>query len=583
MQNPSNPSDPLDPNPAPVTAPGTDAFDPPLHADFEEPDAQTAATQTNNTRKDVAKATAGIGIFHSIRLVVGFIAQPLIANRLGLSWHSDVYSVSTDIVRSLWLVFEKIVNPSVLPLFAHALRDEGEERAWKFASAAICLTLLAMFIITPLAWVGMPFIVDIYSWKAGPEQRGLTVAISRLLLSALFFLGISSLTYVLLNGYKRFAAAALGDACWQLGIMLAAAVAVALKLPMRQALDVIAWGFVIGGVLKLAPQLIALRSKWHLFRPTFDWRDPLVQKMLLLAIPLLLGVVTSESRDIFRNWLADSPRITDMAGAAIEGSRTALRYSRLIGTSLIGIFPYALSIGIFPYLADLARERDRQPFTETLVGALRICFFVFAPLTAILIALRLPLLRAVWESGNFTLRDTLAVSVPFVAFTLGLVWFSFEMIINQAFYSMTRAWTPTLIGLGTTILFIVASYIGVEKLGWGLAAIAGAETLQKGVKCLVMWGFLRPHLGEIPLRKNLVFCLQILLFSLAAALLSGWFIQLIAPATGAGHSKLKMLLAVTGAGLVGVGAFWILASILRIEETRALAGLGNKIRGKLGR
>jgi peptidoglycan biosynthesis protein MviN/MurJ (putative lipid II flippase) len=78
------------------------------------------------------------------------------------------------------------------------------------------------------------------------------------------------------------------------------------------------------------------------FKPQIDWRDPLLRKMLILAVPLLLGIFVSETRDIYLKWLADSPTIR------VAGSRAALRFSSLIGSSLIQIFPYALSIGIFP-------------------------------------------------------------------------------------------------------------------------------------------------------------------------------------------------------------------------------------------
>src|SRR5690606_29956702 len=97
--------------------------------------------------------------------------------------------------------------------------------------------------------------------------------------------------------------------------------------------------------------------------------------MWLLALTLFLGVVIAQLRDVYLFRIADDPRI------AVEGSRTALKYSRLIGTSLIQVFPYALSIGIFPYLADMARKKDRQPLTDTLLGALRVSAFVFIPLT----------------------------------------------------------------------------------------------------------------------------------------------------------------------------------------------------------
>jgi putative peptidoglycan lipid II flippase len=524
--------------------------------------------------RQVARATAGIGVLHVLRLLLGFVAQPLIANRLALAWQADVYTVAQEIINSIWLVFEKVLNPAVLPLFAAALGDENEERAWRYASTVLWITLVLLLVVAPLAAWQMPFIVNIYSQKAGVEQRLYTVAVARVMLLGLTFLGISSLTYVILNGYKRFLAAALGDAFWKLGIALAAFYAVRTHLSPLDSLNVLAWGFVAGSVGKLLPHLAALWKKWRLLHPKIDWSDPLLRKMWLLAIPLILGIVFSQLRDVYLFRIADDPRI------AVEGSRTALKFSRLIGTSLIQVFPYALSIGIFPYLADMARQKDRQPLTETLLGALRVCAFVFIPLTCILIATRFDLLRAVWESGHMTQHDTLILSLPFVVFSLGLVAFASEMMLNQTFYAMTNAWTPTVIGIATSLLWCILATVGLDlsvrnagTVALGIAAIAGAETLSKTIKCILMGIWLRPHLGHIHWKENFLFLLKVLLASLLCGWLAGSLAHILVP-NGEIISrmiKVKMLLGVSIAGICGVLLFIVLCYLMRVNEAREMA------------
>ncbi|RYG64881.1 hypothetical protein EON80_18390, partial [bacterium] len=204
-------------------------------------------------------------------------------------------------------------------------------------------------------------------------------------------------------------------------------------------------------------------------------------------------------------------------------------------------------------------------------------------LIAILIALRFPLLRAVWESGRLTQEDTVAMSGPFVAFTLGLVAFACEMMLSQTFYAMTRAWTPTLIGLGTSILWVVTATYGVTGLHWGLAAIAGAESLSKTVKCLVMWIMLRPHLGNIKRVQNFIFCVKVVACSIAAALIAAFVIQFIAPANDVPKFKLKMLLAVSASGLSATAVFLMIAAALKVEEIRYFKKITRKITSKLAR
>jgi peptidoglycan biosynthesis protein MviN/MurJ (putative lipid II flippase) len=260
----------------------------------------------------------------------------------------------------------------------------------------------------------------------------------------------------------------------------------------------------------------------------------------------------------------------------------------LIGTSLIQIFPYALSIGIFPYLADMARNKDRQPFTDTFMSAMRVCIFTFGPLTAILIATRFEILRAVWESGNMTQADTITMSLPFIAFTLGLIGFSCEMMLNQTFYAMTNAWTPTLIGIGSTVVWIIVATLGVEYgavAGLGLAAIAGAESFSKTLKCVVMWFFLRPHLGDVRLKHNLVFCVKVLVGSLLAAAVAGMLAGVLSPGDGALSKleKIKMLLSVAFSGTAGVLVFMLFGALTKMDEVQTVLSFAGKAKRKLMR
>jgi peptidoglycan biosynthesis protein MviN/MurJ (putative lipid II flippase) len=210
---------------------------------------------------------------------------------------------------------------------------------------------------------------------------------------------------------------------------------------------------------------------------------------------------------------------------------------------------------------------------------LRACFFFFGPVTAILIAVHFPLLRAVWEAGRFTTEDARAISLPFIGFTVGLIGFACEMMLNQTFYAMTRAWTPTLIGLGTSVVWIIVATVGVNAgigAGLGLFAIAASESFSKSLKCVVMWIMLRPHLGDTKAREMLKFLFQVLVASLAAAG-AAWFLStILAPPSV--KSKMRLLISVVASGGIGMVLFMALASAMKMREAQQVLAFGKKLK-----
>jgi peptidoglycan biosynthesis protein MviN/MurJ (putative lipid II flippase) len=167
---------------------------------------------------------------------------------------------------------------------------------------------------------------------------------------------------------------------------------------------------------------------------------------------------------------------------------------------------------------------------------------------------------------------------------MGLIGFSCEMMLNQTFYAMTNVWTPTAVGLGTTVMWIGVATLGVN-LGWGLAAIAGAEAFSKSVKCLIMWFMLRRDLGDVRARENIVFFLKVLGGSLLAALVAWAVVQGLAPSGEVltRMDKVKILLAVTGAGLSGVTIYIALGALAGVQEVRSILGFVGKVRKRFAR
>src|SRR5204863_527985 len=85
-----------------------------------------------------------------------------------------------------------------------------------------------------------------------------------------------------------------------------------------------------------------------------------------------------------------------------------------------GLFSVAVSTVLFPELARAAAGRDMADVSRIVARGSRAIVFLLLPAAVISIALAEPVVRLLYQHGNFDAGDTTRVSAALVAFSLGL-------------------------------------------------------------------------------------------------------------------------------------------------------------------
>ena len=79
-----------------------------------------------------------------------------------------------------------------------------------------------------------------------------------------------------------------------------------------------------------------------------------------------------------------------------------------------------------------------------------------------------PIVRVVYQRGDFTPAQTPAVAAALAAFSLGLVFNGFMLMLNRAFFSLQSPWIPTWVALGNLGLNAVLDAAFYSFGIWGL-------------------------------------------------------------------------------------------------------------------
>jgi putative peptidoglycan lipid II flippase len=224
---------------------------------------------------------------------------------------------------------------------------------------------------------------------------------------------------------------------------------------------------------------------------------------------------------------------------------------------------------LFPSLARLAARADLDGFRHTVGLGLRQIAFLLIPASVVSAVLAEPIVRLVYQRGEFGPRATDVVAAALAAFSLGLVFNGAMLMLNRAFFSLQAPWVPTWVALGNLLLNTVLFAIFYRVGTWGipfaisLANVAGAAALLY---------LLRSRLdgrieGAETAHSTLLITIASAVFGLVAYTV-WWALD-----ETLGRSFGAQLVSLSAALLVGAGAYLFSCRLLGVRELNALLSL----------
>jgi putative peptidoglycan lipid II flippase len=236
----------------------------------------------------------------------------------------------------------------------------------------------------------------------------------------------------------------------------------------------------------------------------------------------------------------------------------------------LGVIGQSVGSAVFPTLSALAAENDLNGFRDRLAGALRSVLFLAFPATAALVLLGEPLIRVMFERGEWTAESTTATAWALAFYALGIAGFALLEVLSRAFYALSDTWTPVVIGVAALAANIALSVLFIRFIGepdslarGPFAGLALANALTTLLEAAALWALLSRRVGHISgvadgARRSLLAAL-----GMAAALL------LVLRVLSAANA---VALLVVGAGIGGV-VFFGLALLLGVPEARSVPRL----------
>jgi putative peptidoglycan lipid II flippase len=542
----------------------TAALFPAETAMLSEPGAGYASTASAR----IARNTAIFGIATGLSRVMGLIREMVASYYFGAAGRINAFTVAfqvPNLIRAL--VADAALSSAFVPVFSDLLEKGERRRAWRVASSLFWLMLLGLTALSALFILVAPWVIDLFGNPG--SHPDLAVGLSRVLFPIVALLGVSGIVVGVLNSYDHFTVPAISPIFWNLAII----VGLAIGVPQASSVDAKYYVYAVSiliatfvQVLLPMPWLRGLDRGEERLRVVIDWRDPEVKRVFRLMVPVTLGLGLINVNALIDTWFASRFVNADLAPTAIQKAFLVYMLPQ-------GMFSVAIATVLFPTLARLASRGDLRGVADTVSTGLRQITFLLAPAAVVSAVLAEPIIRILYQRGQWHPNQTPVVAGALAAFSAGLVFNGAMLMLNRTFFSLQENWLPTAVAVGNLVLNVILDAAFYRFGTWGIAlSTAVCNVVSTAVLVLV----LRRRLGRLD-GTAIAASVSRIVIACAAVAVVAWFVW--HPLDDALGRSFPAQIVSLGAALVASMAVYVaFCRALSVREMQALLSLRTRAR-----
>lgn len=394
--------------------------------------------------------------------ILGFLKLRIIAQLFGVSHELDIFWAAFTIPDLIFTILVAgSINAAIIPIFSDVLYGNGRKSLEKLfykltvVFSIICLVLvIGTFISAPYLaqWLINTDIAQKYldvSGRLSLHDIDTFVMIMRITLLSPFLLGISSLMTAYLQVRNKFFVPALAPLFYNLAMILGPIVFV---VGLGLGVEGLAYSAVLGSLLHLLIQLPTFLKMFQ--RRSMKgalknlWKDSRLRAVVKLATPRILGVF-GEQFNVFVNTL--------ISFTLSVGALSAYKFAYSLHLFPVNIIGSAFAQVTLPDLAKYSKEKDLKEFKKVFNNAVQFSMYLILPIVAVLIVLRLPIVRLAYGVGAFDWRATLITAWCLALLGFSVIGQTLIQLILRAFYALKETWLPLLaifLGIISNLFFV---------------------------------------------------------------------------------------------------------------------------------
>ena len=505
----------------------------------------------------VAKATLWLMIATMIAKILGFFRELVLASAYGASMYSDAYITAMNIPLVLFSIIGATLSTVLIPMYFEVRKDLGEKEALKFTNNIFNIVIIMCIIISLIGIIFTEQLVKLFAVGFEGQILNISIDFTRIIIVSIVFIGLSYIMTAYLQINNNFTIPGLVSVPKNIIIIIS------IILSTKYTPYIMIWGAFIGTATEILFLYPFSRKNGYKYQLHLNLRDKYVKKMFMLMIPVLIGIGVNQVNTMIDRTLAST---------LVEGSISALNYANKLNGFVMAMFITSVGSVIYPMLSKLSKQDDRNEFNKSLVKSINSVILLVMPVSVGAIVLANPIIKLLFERGEFDTRATYMTSIALIMYSIGMLAFGLRDILGKVFYSLQDTKTPMINGVLAMVLNILINLILVQYMG--LAGLALSTSLS-GIICIfLLMNSLNKKIGYFGQDKIIKVMLKSMMSAIVMGIATYFVYNLLSNILGSGfiYDAISLFVSI----LLGAIVYGVFVLILKVDEVSIIIDMMNK-------
>ena len=383
------------------------------------------------------------------------------------------------------------LSVAFIPVFTEYFESKGKEDAFELARSILNIALVVFILLSILIYIfATPIISNFIAPGFAPEKSAQVVSLTRIIIFGQVILIFGAFFIGILQSFQRFIIPALAPVFYNLGIILGIVV-----FSKSLGITGAAIGVIIGAILHALIQLPLIWSIGFRFKFPSKFLHPGVREIVRLMSVRTVGLAAEQINETVGLALASLASI---------GSVTYLTFAQHLQVVPIGLFGATLAQAALPVLSSERARGKIEEFKITLLTTMHQILFLALPAAAILIVIRIPVVRLIFGASQFDWRATVLTGATLAYLSIGLAAQAVSLLLVRGFYALKDTRTPVLVSLSVVTVNIILSVYFITALKLEVWSIGLAYSISAILSGILLFWTLHFKIGKFNLHNVLI-------------------------------------------------------------------------------